>query len=66
MKPLGNPPSNGTKFFATLDVLEQMKDRNWLVRVTLTINQHWRKQNAKRKDHSVNGSQNGLAPAEAN
>lgn len=72
LKPLGNPPPNGTKFFATLDVLEQMQDRNWLVRVTLAINQHWRKQNAKRKDHPAKpnpglaDSPNGLAPTTVN
>lgn len=47
LKPLGNPPSNGIKFFATLDVLELMKDRSWLVRVTNTILQHWQKKNAR-------------------
>jgi hypothetical protein len=49
LKPLGNPPPNGIKFFATADLLELMKDRNWLVRVTSTINQHWQKKNAVRK-----------------
>jgi hypothetical protein len=44
-----NPPPNGIKFFATADLLELMKDRNWLVRVTSTINQHWQKKNAVRK-----------------
>jgi hypothetical protein len=34
LKPLGNPPPNGIKFFATSDVIELAKDRNWLVRVT--------------------------------
>jgi hypothetical protein len=49
VKPLGNPPPNGIKFFATADLLDLMKDRNWLVRVTSTINQHWHKKNAVRK-----------------
>ena len=34
IKPLGNPPANGIKFFATADLLEAVKDRNWLVRVS--------------------------------
>ena len=29
LKPLGNPPQNGTKFFATADVLEASKDSHW-------------------------------------
>ncbi len=49
LKPLGNPPPNGIKFFATLEVLEQAKDRAWLARVTSTVNQHWQKKNARSK-----------------
>ena len=61
LKPLGNPPPNGIKFFATADLLELLKDRNWLVRVTSTINQHWHKKNAAKKDRSLIGSTNGHA-----
>ena len=46
LKPLGNPPANGIKYFATADLLEQIKDRHWLVRVSTTICQHWQKKNA--------------------
>ena len=59
LRPLGNPPSNGIKFFATADVLELMKDRAWLTKVTNTINQHWHRQNSRKKSSLVNGSQNG-------
>jgi hypothetical protein len=58
LKPLGNPAVNGTKYFATADLLETAKDRAWLVKMTTAINTHWQKQNAK-KGRSVNGSQNG-------
>jgi hypothetical protein len=50
IKPLGNPPSNGIKFFATTDLLEAVKDRNWLVRVSSTIYQHWHAKNARQKN----------------
>jgi hypothetical protein len=50
LKPLGNPPANGVKFFATSDVLELSKDRNWLVRVTSTIYQHWHKKNVAKQN----------------
>jgi len=40
LKPLANPVPNSIKFFATADLLEQTKNRNRLVRVTGTINQH--------------------------
>src|ERR1017187_1855498 len=55
IKPLGNPPANGVKFFATADLLEQIKDHNWLVRVSATICQHWQKKNARQKELAVNG-----------
>src|ERR1700722_8847020 len=48
LKPLGNPSPNGTKYFATADILELAKDRPWLVKMTMAINQHWQKQNAKK------------------
>src|SRR5262245_35862566 len=49
LKPLGNPPPNAIKFFATTDVLEVIKDRAWLAKMTNTVNTHWRHQNARRK-----------------
>jgi hypothetical protein len=48
LKPLGNPPPNGIKFFSTADVLELLKDRSWLTKVTNTISQHWQRQNARK------------------
>jgi hypothetical protein len=59
LKPLGNPPPNGIKFFATADILELIKDRSWLAKITNTINQHWRRQNSRKKGRPANGSQNG-------
>lgn len=49
IRPLGNPPPNGIKFFATAEVLESTKDRHWLMKVTSTINQHWQKKNQRKK-----------------
>jgi hypothetical protein len=59
LKPLGNPPANGIKFFATVDVLELTKDRNWLVRVTTAINQHWHKKNAHQRNRLTDTAVNG-------
>ena len=50
LKPLGNPPANGVKYFATTDLLELVKDRAWLVRMTNTVCQHWQGKNARKKD----------------
>ncbi len=47
VKPLGNPPMNGIKYFSTADIQESCKDRNWLVRVSATIHQNWAKRNAR-------------------
>ena len=58
LKPLGNPPPNGIKFFATEDLLELIKGRAWLIKMTIAINQHWQKQNAGKKIRSLNGSRN--------
>ena len=59
LKPLGNPPTNGIKYFATADLLDQIKDRNWLVRVSATICQHWQKKNARQKHLAVRSPSNG-------
>src|SRR4051794_12492479 len=53
LKPLGNPPPNGIKFFCTSEVLELAKDRSWLVKITNAVNQHWHRQNARRKTRPV-------------
>ena len=60
IKPLGNPAANSIKYFATADLLEANKDRNWLMRVSATIYQHWQRKNAARRNHQtieiVNGN----------
>lgn len=53
LKPLGNPPPNGVKFFATSEILEQAKDRSWLAKVSNTICQHWHRKNARSKDRDA-------------
>jgi len=61
LKPLGNPPANGIKFFATADVLELVKDRSWLAKMTNTVNQHWHKKNARKNGHAAKAEQHGLS-----
>jgi hypothetical protein len=58
LKPLGNPPPNGVKYFGTAELLELMKDKSWLVKVTNAVNQHWRNQNTKKKSRLAN-AENG-------
>jgi hypothetical protein len=64
LKPLGNPPPNSVKFFATMEILEQAKDRAWLAKVTNTLSQHWRQTNLRRKSRSASHSQSGQIPSE--
>jgi len=57
LKPLGNPAANSIKYFATADLLASIQDRNWLVRVSATIYQHWHKKNALNKGHTINAAE---------
>jgi len=61
LKPLGNPPTNSVKFFATLELLELVKDKSWLAKMTNVLNQHWQKKNAAKKNVPAKGSQNAHA-----
>ncbi|HEV2320333.1 MAG TPA: hypothetical protein VGV18_11315 [Verrucomicrobiae bacterium] len=61
LKPLGNPSQNSAKYFSTADVLETAKDRGWLVKMSNAISQHWQHQNARKKNGSANGAENGHA-----
>jgi hypothetical protein len=53
LKPLGNPQPKIVKFFAALEVLEQVKDRAWLAKVTNAVDWHWQKKNAAKKVRSL-------------
>ena len=52
LKPLGNPPQNGVKYFATKEVLEHVQEEKWLHRVTVAIYLHWQKRNARKQGHA--------------
>ena len=53
-----NPPSHSVKFFAAQELLEQVKDRTWLAKVTNALNQHWQKRNAAKKNFLADGLPN--------
>jgi hypothetical protein len=63
LKPLGNPAPNGIKFFATSELLELVKDRAWLVKMTNAVNQHWQRNNASKKGRLTDNLQNGHVTA---
>ena len=58
LKPLGNPPPNSVKFFATLELLELAKDRAWLAKITNALNQHWQHKNIRKRIVSLNKAHN--------
>ena len=64
LKPLGNPAANSVKYFATADLLESIKERNWLTRVSATIYQHWQKKNATKRSGQGCASRESLTPAD--
>jgi hypothetical protein len=61
LKPLGNPAANGIKFFAASELLELIKDRAWLVKVTNAVNQRWQRNNASKKNGAAEVLANGQA-----
>ncbi|HEY3855966.1 MAG TPA: hypothetical protein VGO67_16370 [Verrucomicrobiae bacterium] len=63
LKPLGNPPQNGTKYFSRMEVIELTKDRAWLAKMTQTISQHWHKRNIRQKGRFENGTGNCITLA---
>ena len=54
LKPLGNPPPNGIKYFATADLLEAGEDRPWLLRMSAHLYQHWQHKNTHQKELAAN------------
>jgi hypothetical protein len=48
LKPLGDPPPNAVKFFATVEVLELAEDRKALDRICSVLTEYWRGKNMTR------------------
>ena len=49
LKPLGHPPVNGAKFFATAELAALRHDPRWLARASDAIVAHWRRKNRRRQ-----------------
>jgi hypothetical protein len=50
LEPLGRPPTNGPKYFATATLTELHRDAAWLASASDAIVKHWRYQNARKTD----------------
>jgi len=56
LEPLGHPPPNAVKYFATMELLDRAADRKWLSQMCDAIYQHWAKKNAASKNRSHSAS----------
>jgi hypothetical protein len=63
LKPLGNPTPYNVKFFAATELLEQVQDRTWLVKVTNALNHHWQKRNAAKQNRPAEDAETSLEAA---
>jgi len=48
LKPLGHPPVNGMKYFATATLADLRQDVKWLTRASDAIVEHWQSKNARK------------------
>jgi hypothetical protein len=51
LKPLGNPPPNGQRYFSSTVIEMLAKDPEWLDKATKVLTNYWRKKNQARRDH---------------
>jgi hypothetical protein len=59
LEPLGNPPANAVKYFATVEVLELAADIKRLGRIRDVIYEYWQGKNAAKTKSSHRVSGNG-------
>jgi hypothetical protein len=62
LKPLGSPRQNGTKYFATGEVLELAGRRSWLASMTSRLQEHWQEKNRRKNGHTASQLVNGRPP----
>jgi hypothetical protein len=59
LKPLGNPLPNSRKYFAAVEIIDLMRDRSWLSRVTSTLQQYWLRRNGSKGLRQADEAQEG-------
>src|ERR1700690_7810 len=52
LKPLGRPPANGVKYFATVVVEEHRRDARWLAQSSDCLVKHWKTKNQNKQIHA--------------
>jgi hypothetical protein len=48
LKPLGHPPANGPKYFATVELEELCRDAKWLAKASDAIVDYWQNKNSRK------------------
>jgi hypothetical protein len=64
LKPLGHPPANCTKYFATDELVRLRSDARWLAKASDAILKHWKQKNENRTPSEAKSAQS-VAPARA-
>jgi hypothetical protein len=59
LKPLGNPPKNGVKMFATCELQAKANDVEWLDKASRYITRKWAEKNARQKRSPAPSSEAG-------
>ena len=54
LSPLGKPAPNSPKYFASVDVLALIQDRNWLGQATKTLAKFWLNKNQRNEKAKLN------------
>ncbi len=62
LKPLGNPLPSSRKYFAAVEIIELMRDRTWLSRVTVTLQKYWEQRNDRRNHARSGDAEEELSP----
>ena len=45
--PLGKPPANSPKYFASCEILRLVEDRDWLHKATKAVSLHWQAKHSR-------------------
>lgn len=61
LKPLGHPPTNGSKFFAASQLEELRRDSKWLARASDAVVHYWKTKNRRRGCCQVGNIKNDQA-----
>jgi hypothetical protein len=63
LKPLGSPPPNGHKYFATVELERLAQDAHWLDKASRAMVQHWQTKNRRPATPRARPSRGEAAPA---